>query len=279
MKINRVCAVYFSAVKSTRFIVEKLAKEIAEKLSVGTESIDFTLPSSRTILTEFDSETLVVFGTPTYAGRVPNKVLPFVQNLFKGNNTPTVPIVTFGNRSYDSALTELCNELKANQFVPFAAGAFVCGHVMSDRMAPGRPDAEDLEKLSQLADAAVSALTTIDSPTSLSWVIIKNDEPVGPYYTPLGKDGKPAKFLKAKPKVDMEKCDACGLCAAVCPLGSINPENVSEVPGICIKCHACIRKCPKSARFFDDEALLSHVAMLDELCQRRAETEIFTTGK
>ena len=120
MKINRVCAVYFSAVKSTRFIVEKLAKEIAEKLSVGTESIDFTLPSSRTILTEFDSETLVVFGTPTYAGRVPNKVLPFVQNLFKGNNTPTVPIVTFGNRSYDSALTELCNELKANQFVPFA---------------------------------------------------------------------------------------------------------------------------------------------------------------
>ena len=155
----------------------------------------------------------------------------------------------------------------------------MCSHVMSDRMAPGRPDAKDLEELSQLADAAVSALTTFDSPTSLNPVIIKNDEPVGPYYTPLGKDGKPAKFLKAKPKVDMEKCDACGLCAAVCPLGSINPENVAEVPGICIKCHACIRKCPKSARFFDDEALLSHVAMLEELCQRRAETEIFTTGK
>ena len=99
--------------------------------------------------------------------------------------------------------------------------------------------------------------------------MIKGDAPVAPYYIPLGEDGQPAKFLKAKPKTDLTRCDHCGKCAKVCPMGSINPDNTDEVPGICIKCQACIQYCPQGAKYFDDPRFLSHKAMLERVISGR----------
>jgi len=97
-----------------------------------------------------------------------------------------------------------------------------------------------------------------------------------PYYTPLGIDGKPAKFLKVKPKTK-SNCDHCDLCVKVCPMGSINSEDPSKIDGICIKCQACVKKCPKQAKYFDDPAFLSHVKMLKRNYQRAAKNEIFVS--
>lgn len=93
---------------------------------------------------------------------------------------------------------------------------------------------------------------------------------------PLGIDGKPAKFLKAKPKTK-SNCDHCDLCVKVCPMGSINSEDPSKIDGICIKCQACVKKCPKQAKYFDDPAFLSHVEMLKRNYQRAAKNEIFVS--
>ena len=111
---------------------------------------------------------------------------------------------------------------------------------------------------------------------NFSDAVIKGGAPVAPYYIPLGEDGQPAKFLKAKPLTDPAKCDHCGKCAAVCPMGSINKDNTDEVPGICIKCQACIVYCPKQAKFFHDDRFLSHKAMLEKNYTRTAHSEIFT---
>ena len=98
-------------------------------------------------------------------------------------------------------------------------------------------------------------------------VHVKGIEPIPPYYTPLGIDGKPAKFLKAKSKTK-SNCDHCDLCVKVCLMGSINSEDPSKIDGICIKCQACVKKCPKQEKYFE---------MLKRNYQRAAKNEIFVS--
>ena len=48
-------------------------------------------------------------------------------------------------------------------------------------------------------------------------------------------------------------------------MGSISFDDFSTVSGVCIKCHACVRKCPVGAKYFDNEELLSHIRVLEKL--------------
>ena len=144
MEIKTVYAVYFSATGRTRKVVTTLANAIAQTLELPLETVDFTLPAAREETYAFTDKDLVIFGTPTYAGKVPNKLLPFVQTGFAGNGALAVPVVTFGNRSFDNSLAELCASLENVGFHTIAAGAFACQHAFSDTLAAGRPDREDM---------------------------------------------------------------------------------------------------------------------------------------
>ena len=259
---TRVTAVYFSPSGSTETVTKRIAAKIAELAGVPCEVDDFTLPDARVKERRFGAEDLVVFGMPTYAGRLPNLIAPAVRELFHADGALAVPVVLYGNRSIDDSLMELRNTLTENGFVPAAAAAFVGAHTFSKVLAAGRPDASDLDAADQFAGAVLDKLTRTGR-NGLGMVQVPGRDPVGPYYTPRGLDGQPAKFLKAKPKTS-EACDRCGICQKVCPMGSIDPEDPASIPGICIKCGACIRKCPKSAKFFDDPAYLSHLGMLEK---------------
>ncbi|MCI2106086.1 MAG: EFR1 family ferrodoxin [Intestinimonas sp.] len=273
MKISSVKAVFFSPTGNTEKVVSCIAGQIAKQLGVPMETFDYTLPKNRQGKKSYGQMDLVVFGTPVYAGRIPNKMLPYVQNNFEGNGALALPIAAFGNRSFDNALIELRNELEQNGFHTIAGAGVVTSHVFSDKIAPNRPDEKDLTELRGFADAVAAKVRGLESiPAPID---VRGDDPIGPYYTPLGMDGKPAKFLKAKPKTDMDKCKGCKLCAQVCPMGSISEAAPQVVTGICIKCQACIKKCPTSAKYFDDAALLSHVAMLEKNYIRRTESEFF----
>ena len=283
MEIKNIYAVYFSPAESTGTIVRAAAEEAAALLEkeygreVPVSEIDFTLPAAREKIGKkvFAADDLVFFGTPTYAGRIPNKALPFVEELFEGSGTPLCALATFGNRSYDNVLRELTTVAKKNGFIPLGAGAFVARHVFSGIMAAGRPDAGDMDLVSKLAHGvAEKILSCGSSGADEALKPLDLGEP-GPYYTPLGEDGQPVKFLKAKPKTDTEKCGQCGLCAEKCPLGSIDKDDVTSVIGICIKCHSCVRRCPAKAKYFDDEQMMSHLRMLEaNYAERRAESEI-----
>lgn len=279
MNIQKVCGVTFSAVGNTRKTVGWITETIADALHVPAFYVDFTLPEDRRQPVSFAADELVVFGTPTYAGRVPNKVLPMIQSLFHGDQTPTVAVVTFGNRNFDSSLTELQEELMKLGFCTFAAGAFASEHAFSGKIGSGRPDEADRELIRQFAGKAAGIVQNTEAAAGLhSPVQIRGGEPVGPYYTPLKENGEPAVFLKAKPVTDPALCDDCGLCAAVCPMGSIDAADLSQVPGICIKCQACVKKCPTGAKQFTDADFLSHVAMLEQNYRQRAGSEVFYAG-
>ena len=206
MEIKTVYAVYFSATGRTRKVVTTLANAIAQTLELPLETVDFTLPAAREETYAFTDKDLVIFGTPTYAGKVPNKLLPFVQTGFAGNGTLAVPVVTFGNRSFDNSLAELCASLENAGFHTIAAGAFACQHAFSDTLAVGRPDREDMTVLAQLGAAVVTKLGKM---TEIPASVQVDGDADAPYYRPLGLDGEPKNFLKAKPQTDRSKCTGC----------------------------------------------------------------------
>ena len=128
----------------------------------------------------------------------------------------------------------------------------------------------------QLANGVIEKVKTMTEAPAEA-VAVEGCDPIRPYYTPRDRHGEPIKdFLKAKPVTDPDKCINCGLCARICPMGSINPENVSEVLGKCIKCCACVKRCPTGAKYFDHEGYLYHQHELeDQYAGRRGESKIF----
>ena len=221
---------------------------------VRGDTDDFTLPGARNHVREYKEDDLVVFAMPTYAGRLPNKIAPEIRRLFRGNGAKAIAVVTYGGRAYESSLNELINELTAAGFRVIEGRAYRCRHVFfsGEDNPPGQTysQAESIRPQKNPLEAG-DYFAPPETPL-----------PVGDYYVPLGEDGEPVNFLKAKPKTAEAKCDNCGICAERCPMGSISFEDFSQVPGICIKCQACVIHCPQRAKYFDDPGFLSHVRML-----------------
>ena len=274
MKLEKIWAVYFSGTGTTRRTVERIAGGIASRLNLPAESVDFSRPAVRQETLGFGEKDLVVFGTPVYAGRVPNVLLPFLRERIVGGGALAVPVVLFGNRNYDDALIELRNILAADGMHPIAAGAFVGEHSFSRVLGADRPNAEDEALMDEFAARVAELAAGLDAAPVKS-AAVRGREPLRPYYTPRDRAGNPINILKVKPKTDLSRCGGCGLCADLCPMGSIDPADVSAVRGICIKCCACVKGCPTGAKFFDDAGYLYHQHELEAQYARPAENEVF----
>lgn len=270
MELKKVWAVYYSATGTTARVVRTAAETLAEKLGLPMEERSFTRPGERAETLRFTAEDLVIVGSPTYAGKLPNKLLPDFQEKLRGDGALAAAVVLFGNRSYDNSLAELRAVLESDGFCPIAAGAFVGRHAFTDELAFGRPGWSDLAEVKDFAGKIAEKVLAGE----IAPVQVPGD-PAAPYYIPKGLDGEPVKFLKAKPKTDLAKCNSCGACAKACPMGAIDPRDVAQVPGTCIKCQSCVRKCTRGAKYFDDPAFLSHVAMLERDFRESKENAVF----
>ena len=271
-RITKVLAVYFTGTGNTKKMVQAVAKAASQALNCPCEEFDFSLPTARAQELSFSDTDLVVFGTPVYAGRVPNVLLPYLTKNIKGNGALAIPVVTYGNRNFDDGLMELRNLMIANGLTPIAGGAFVGVHSFSTILGTGRPDADDMGLAQELGTKAAGKILAgqVDIP-----VTVEGEDPIRTYYTPRDRNGTPINILKVKPKTDTDKCINCGLCARICTMGSIDPQDVTSVTGICIKCCACVKRCPKGAKYYDDEGYLYHQHELEDVYARRGESKIF----
>ena len=272
MKITHITAIFYSATGNTRKVITRIAESVQEVLQVPIDYVDYTLPKNRLDFHSFGPEELVIFASCVYAGRIPNKMVPYIQSAFSGINTASIPIVVYGNRSFDNALSELSDLLSSKGFIPFAAAAIATVHAFSSNIGSGRPDKKDLQLIDSFCKNASDYLLNSQN---LLPVEVPGEHPAVTYYKPLGIDNKPVNFLKAKPKTYKQRCDNCGACAKTCPMSAIDFSDTSLVPGTCIKCQRCVKICHSKAKYFDDEAFLSHVHMLEEHYVRRSEPSFF----
>ncbi len=293
--ISAVRAVFFSPTGTTKEITTFIAGKLAAGLNVPLLQSSYTLPKERELFiseAHFMPGELVVWGTPTYAGRIPNKTLDFVTSILTGDpagqnsGNLMIPVAVYGNRSFDNCLAELAGLMQKGGSIPFAGIAAPSRHTFSSVLGAGRPDSADYQKLEAYCDRILARLRNIGPSANIPE--FPGEAEPEKYYTPRRADGEPAKFLKAKPQVRTDKCNGCGTCEGVCPMGSISmggeglaeaqpqPQSQPQFEGVCIKCQACIRSCPEGALYFDDPDFLSHVEMLEQnFTKQRKEPELF----
>jgi NAD-dependent dihydropyrimidine dehydrogenase PreA subunit/flavodoxin len=269
---KQISALYFSATGTTKKIVTGIADKISENIvgKIEIDNIDFTLPEARKQAVSFGKEHILVVGVPVYAGRVPNVLLKYLKAV-EGNGASAVAVVVYGNRNYDDALIELQDILAADGFKVIAGGAFIGEHSFSRTLGQNRPDEHDMAIAVDFANRIYKKITT---PGEVPAVAVKGNRPYRDYYKPRDKNANPVDIRKVSPKTNND-CINCKLCADICPMGSIDPGDVSKVTGICIKCCACIKNCPVGAKYFDDENYLRHKQELEIKFTERREPEVF----
>ena len=230
MKINKIYAVHFSPATTSKKIVLQISKKIGEN---NTE-IDF-LKNPLESEISLDVEDVLVVVMPVFSGRIPALCVPMLKNL-KGNKTPVIVSVAYGNREYEDALLELSDILKEQGFLIIAAAAFIGEHSIFKQVAHNRPDEKDLHKINEFAELCAAKLNTFTGNTEELCISGNN-----PY--------RLTSNIPLKPKGD-SKCISCGICVKICPTDAIDvntPRKTDKKK--CITCTACITACPEKARY------------------------------
>jgi len=230
MSSGHINLVHFSPSGTTKSVITTLVG------ALDRERNEFDLlriPPPQTVTFSVDSP--AVFAVPVFAGRVP-AICADMLAKFKGQNTPAVAIVVYGNREYDDALLELTDILKANDFVVVAAAAFVAQHSIFPIVASERPDQKDKEAIVSFGKQCAKAIAACSGNEKIK---VKGSSPYcKPGAIPLQPSGD-------------SKCDNCGACAIICPTKAIAKETPRKTDkNHCISCTACISVCPQKARAF-----------------------------
>lgn len=235
MNIKNIHLVYYSATFSTRRIV----REIASQFEKPIKEYDITSDVPKNDVSLDSDGNLLIVGVPSYAGRVPEMAARSLKR-FLGNNTPVIIVCVYGNRAYDDTLIELKDIVEAHGFKLVSAAAVIAQHSIFPKMAEGRPDADDMEKLHEFAVNSKELLSQISKMSAVSRLMVKGNRPY--------RDTKP---IPLHPEGSKSKCTSCHVCAKMCPVGAISMEEPYKTnEKKCISCGRCIVVCPEHARHF-----------------------------
>ena len=241
--------IYFSATGTSKKVVLAISQSIATEFVVE----DITFQSLQN--TTYATDDLLCVAVPVYGGGVAPVALKRLEAI-RGNNTPAVVVVVYGNRNFERAAVQMSDFLAERGFITIAVAAFVGEHSYSTEQYPiavGRPaegDINDAKHFGQLVKEKLATgiesvdVSALQCPDSGEENVKAFVEFVKGYQAEQAKN--PIKLL---PITDEDRCVMCGVCVDVCPMEAIDRENVSVVDStLCIKCCACVKECPKEAK-------------------------------
>lgn len=265
-KYKRVLALYFSATHTTKTVVEEIAQTVANDMHLSLLAIDLTTPQNRidgeVSLSDLSQEDIVIFGVPVYIGRVPNLIVPYFKTI-RANGAIGVPVVVYGNRAYDDGLIEWRDIMHDDGFRIPAAAAFVGEHSFSHVLGAKRPDAQDLLTAHQFGCDIAKVISQSDSISDFDLPLVKGNPFPYAFFKAKNSEKKGIDIRKVTPVTDLSRCNNCGYCAEICSMGAIDATDFSKITGICIKCGACVKRCPNGAKYFDNEVFLEHLHDLE----------------
>lgn len=258
---KQISIIYFSATDTT----SKVVKSVADSIGGSINEYNMTLSVNRGINIDFTPDDIVVVGIPVYGGRVPDFLTDSFKKI-KGNDTPAIFIVVYGNRAYEDSLLELKNTFEENGFIGIAAGAFIGEHSNTGKVGTGRPDNKDLQIARSFGEEIKEKLKSVENTGDAGQLTVKGNFPY-----------KERMIAHPISPSTYETCISCGICAKHCPMGAIDFNNFREIDSEkCIGCSSCVKRCPKNAKEITHEAFKKITQMLIDNCSIvRQEPELF----
>lgn len=249
-----IYAIYFSPTKNTEKIVKIIASEIGEykEIDLSKRNCNFEL--------SFNEEDICIIGVPSYGGRVPAIALQRIKH-FKANNTKTILVVSYGNRTYEDTIKELADNVSQSGFCCLGAISAVAKHSIMPQFATTRPDNTDKKRLIQFTKQILNKMKTNSTYEKLK---LPGNYPYREYHG-----------IPLKPKTT-KNCTNCKLCAKTCPVNAISMEDATITnKKLCISCMRCIKQCPSNGRKLNSFLLKIASKKLKKVCMDRKENELF----
>ena len=257
MEYNHMKEIYFSPTGTTKTIVNEITKYFSRK----KEEYDL-LNNPPEEEMSFGNEDFVVVGMPVYAGRIP-AVGAEILSRIKGNNTPVIAAVVYGNRDYDDALLELKTILGENGFIVISAGAFIAQHSIFPGVGYLRPDIKDKQAVRRFAKDSCEKFESIPDIKEINFEVKGNF----PYREPAA--------IPLNPSVQ-KTCRKFGLCAGICPVNAISTEQPGKINRkVCIRCTACFAACPTNSRGFSGVRYALASKIFEKKFSVRRKPEVF----
>lgn len=245
MKIDKLTKIYFSPTNTTQQIVEAISMSLKIQ---NTKTIDLTKPEVRQnfkLDINLNNELLII-GVPVYEERIPEIIEKSLVKL-SGQGQPIILIALYGNIGEGIALKQLKELVEENGFNVIGAGSFIGEHSFSNselKIAKSRPDKDDLKKAKYFGKKIIEKLKTSNNIKNFAELDIQGELPLIAKILPRNS----AKMFAEKPKIDNKKCNRCGICINICPVGAIDKKELKIDDNICLRCFACVKKCPKESR-------------------------------
>jgi ferredoxin/flavodoxin len=251
--ITKACSIFFSPTHTSQKVANAVVKGTGIA-SVSQQNLT-VLPVSPIHLT---TDTLTVFAAPVYGGHIPSVAVERIKEI-KGEQTPAIVMVVYGNRDYEHALEELSELVSQQGFTVVAAATFIGEHSYSNKQYPisaGRPNGNDLQKAEAFGKKVFDKINRegihsidvmkIKRPKQSAWSTLR-------FITKVIRMRRAKRPIQAAPSIlDISTCTHCGACSKGCPTQAITiGEEQTTDATRCIRCCACVKVCPQHIRVYE----------------------------